>query len=209
VAASRDTRADRERLPRGRHSLSPAAVAAHQRSRLLAAAADVFYERGYLGTTSKVIVSSARVSSSAFYSQFEDVSDCLGAAFDVAAEALQKALAGGGRTARAKGRAAVPDVESLIAFARSEPRLANLLGTELAAAEREIAVRRRQLFLRLASRCRGGRADSLPGANPVGGELIAAAFVLGLPARKHEPSADADLPEQLGVLIGLGGERLW
>lgn len=206
----RSTRPDRERLPRGRHGLAAAAVAENQRSRLLAAAADVFYDNGYLGTTSKRIATSAGVSSSAFYRHFEDVSDCLLAAFDVAADALLRALVGHRQPARDRRRPARLDAEALVAFARAEPQLAQLLGVELAAAEREIAARRRQLFNRLASACRDRAQGGAPArTSSIGQQLIAAAVALSSVPGEGQPPVGPDLAAQLGVLLDLAAERPW
>lgn len=61
-----------ERLPRGRHGLSPGAVARNQRGRILLATASVTMEKGYAGATVADIVASAGVAKEAFYKHFRD-----------------------------------------------------------------------------------------------------------------------------------------
>jgi len=65
-----------ERLPRGRHKLSPQVVRASQRERLLRAMLDLVAERGYEATTVPDVVARARVSRNAFYALFADKLDC-------------------------------------------------------------------------------------------------------------------------------------
>jgi AcrR family transcriptional regulator len=63
-------------LPHGRHKLSPDAVRANQRVRLLEAMLDSVARRGYGATTVPDVVASARVSRNAFYALFTDKLDC-------------------------------------------------------------------------------------------------------------------------------------
>jgi AcrR family transcriptional regulator len=60
------------RLPRGRHGLSPAAVARSQRTRIIHATALVTMEKGYANTTVADIVAAAGVAKDAFYRHFSD-----------------------------------------------------------------------------------------------------------------------------------------
>jgi AcrR family transcriptional regulator len=195
-----------ERLPRGRHRLSVTAVAENQRWRLLAAAADVFYEHGYLGTTSKRIAASAGVSSRAFYRYFDDVSDCLHAAFDVAADALTRALVGRCQDARDRRDRARSATEALLAFYRSEPQLTSLLGTELSAAEKEIAARRWRLIGRLGALLSEREGERDPGRGTALDEhLVAASLALSCNRGGGQPPVSPDLAAQLPALVELAG----
>lgn len=69
-------------LPRGRHRLPRAVVAASQRRRLLVAMADQVAEQGYARTTAAAVYGRAGVSSKAFYDHFIDKEDCFLAAYD-------------------------------------------------------------------------------------------------------------------------------
>lgn len=73
-----------ERLPRGRHGLSPEFVARNQRERLINGLTEVLYEVGYQKTTVSLIGRRASVSKSDFYKHFESKDECFFAAYDAA-----------------------------------------------------------------------------------------------------------------------------
>lgn len=73
-----------DRLPRGRHGLSPEYVARNQRQRLIAGLTEVLYEVGYQKTTVSLIGQRAAVSKSDFYKHFESKDECFYAAYDAA-----------------------------------------------------------------------------------------------------------------------------
>jgi AcrR family transcriptional regulator len=73
-----------DRLPRGRHGLSPEFVARNQRARLIAGLTELLYEVGYQKTTVSLIGQRAAVSKSDFYKHFETKDDCFVAAYDAA-----------------------------------------------------------------------------------------------------------------------------
>src|SRR5689334_4735493 len=79
-----------ERLPRGRHGLSPEFVAQNQRERLIAGLTEVLYEVGYQKTTVSLIGRRAAVSKSDFYKHFESKDDCFYAAYDSAIERIRE-----------------------------------------------------------------------------------------------------------------------
>ncbi len=81
-----------ERLPRGRHGLSPEFVAQNQRERLFAALAESLYERGYEETTVAMIGKRAGVSKSDFYKRFESKDTCFVAAYDDSVEQIRREL---------------------------------------------------------------------------------------------------------------------
>jgi AcrR family transcriptional regulator len=167
----------------------------------------VFYEHGYLGTTSKRIATTAGVSSSAFYRFFDDVSDCLHAAFDVAAKALLNTLADRCQEARGRRGRARSYSEALLAFHRSEPQLARLLGTELSAAERGIASRRRQLIDRLGQMLDEQEEKSQMQADAVSVHLAAAALALSCNGGADRAAVPPGFSAQLPVLLDLAGGR--
>src|SRR5258707_11012415 len=78
-----------DRLPRGRHGLSPEFVAQNQRDRLIAGLTQVLYEVGYQRTTVSLIGRKASVSKSDFYKHFESKDDCFIAAYDAAVERIR------------------------------------------------------------------------------------------------------------------------
>lgn len=82
-----------ERLPRGRHGLSPEFVARNQRERLIAGLTQALYEVGYQKTTVSLIGQQAAVSKSDFYKHFESKDDCFMAAYDKAIERIREHVA--------------------------------------------------------------------------------------------------------------------
>lgn len=62
----------RQRLPRGRHGLPASFVARSQRTRIIAATAEVMTAKGFANTTVADIVSAAGVSRDVFYEHFAD-----------------------------------------------------------------------------------------------------------------------------------------
>ncbi len=81
-----------ERLPRGRHGLSPEFVARNQRGRLISGLILALYEVGYEKTTVALIGQRAAVSKSDFYKHFESKDDCFVAAYDAAVERIRRRL---------------------------------------------------------------------------------------------------------------------
>jgi AcrR family transcriptional regulator len=79
-----------DRLPRGRHGLSPEFVARNQRERLIAGLTAALYEVGYQRTTVSLIGQRASVSKSDFYKHFESKDDCFYAAYDAAIERIRE-----------------------------------------------------------------------------------------------------------------------
>jgi AcrR family transcriptional regulator len=79
-----------DRLPRGRHGLSPEFVARNQRERLIAGLTQALYEVGYHETTVALIGQRAAVSKSDFYKHFESKDDCFVAAYDTAIERIRE-----------------------------------------------------------------------------------------------------------------------
>src|SRR3954464_11726352 len=82
-----------DRLPRGRHGLSPEFVARNQRERLIAGLIQSLYEVGYQKTTVSFIGQRAAVSKSDFYKHFESKDDCFIAAYVRATEQIRERVA--------------------------------------------------------------------------------------------------------------------
>jgi AcrR family transcriptional regulator len=79
-----------ERLPRGRHGLSPEFVARNQRERLIAGLTEALSEVGYQKTTVSLIGERASVSKSDFYKHFRSKDECFFAAYEAAIERVRK-----------------------------------------------------------------------------------------------------------------------
>jgi AcrR family transcriptional regulator len=83
-----------ERLPRGRHGLSPEFVAQNQRQRLIAGLTETLYEMGYPKTTVSLIGQRAAVSKSDFYKHFQSKDDCFFAAYEAAIDRIRNEVIG-------------------------------------------------------------------------------------------------------------------
>lgn len=81
-----------ERLPRGRHGLSPEYVAQNQRERLIAALAQCLYEHGFDETTISMVSKRAGVSKGDFYKQFASKDECFLVAYDEAVQGTHAAV---------------------------------------------------------------------------------------------------------------------
>jgi AcrR family transcriptional regulator len=117
-----------ERLPRGRHGLSPEYVARNQRERLIRGLTEVLHEQGYQKTTVSLIGQRAGVSKSDFYKHFGSKDECFYAAYETAVERIRGEVV--------SACAAQPDdewpprvraaVSSLIELLASDPPLAGI-----------------------------------------------------------------------------------
>jgi AcrR family transcriptional regulator len=129
-----------DRLPRGRHGLSPEFVAQNQRKRLIAGLTQALYEVGYQKTTVSLIGQRAGVSKSDFYKHFESKDDCFIAAYDAAIERIREQV----RIAceEAKGddwaQRVRAGIDSLLKLFTAEPALAGIALVEGLRAGREV-----------------------------------------------------------------------
>lgn len=117
-----------DRLPRGRHGLSPEFVARNQRERLIAGLTQALYEVGYQKTTVSLIGQSAAVSKSDFYKHFESKDECFVAAYDAAIERIREQVvtacgAAEGREWAYRVRGAIA---ALLQLFSAEPALASI-----------------------------------------------------------------------------------
>lgn len=119
-----------ERLPRGRHGLSPEFVAQNQCERLLAALTEILFERGYEETTVAMIGKRAGVSKSDFYKRYESKDACFLAAYADVVERIRRTV----RAACAAGDdwagGVLDALEALLAFMVEEPARARLVLVE-------------------------------------------------------------------------------
>ncbi|HEX2095880.1 MAG TPA: TetR/AcrR family transcriptional regulator [Solirubrobacterales bacterium] len=156
------------RLPPGRHGLPDDVVRAHQRHRLLEAAAKALDEQGYGRLTTVRVTELAAVSSRTFYQHFEDLWACLLAAYEVEAARLcgtiESACAAAGADRRARARTGIA---AALSFLAAEPAVARLLSSEPPPQVTSLAAARRELLERLSGMLRNilepGTATPLPG----------------------------------------------
>jgi AcrR family transcriptional regulator len=169
------------RLPPGRHGLPADLVRAHQRQRLLEAAAKALAEQGYGRITAARVTELAGVSSRTFYQHFEDLWACLLAAFETEAgylcAGIEAACAAPDVADRAdRGRSGIA---AALAFLAADVAVARLLSAEPPPQITPLAAARRGLAERLGAMLRGvlepGGATPLPGLER---RLIGAALAL-------------------------------
>lgn len=160
-----------ERLPRGRHGLSPEYVARNQRERLIAALIAGLYEGGYQKTTVSLIGQRASVSKSDFYKHFESKDECFLAAYDAGIERIRErveAACAGVSHNRWPERVGV-GIEALLKLFTIEPALASMALVEGIRAGRGIHDRYQAALDSFVSDLRRGAP-----ASPAGGEVPAA-----------------------------------
>ena len=92
MSASLRRPAPPEKLPRGRHPLTQAAVAGSQRVRLLDAVARVVADKGYGAATVADVIMLAGVSRRTFYEHFPGLEDCFLAAYEDGMRSLFAAI---------------------------------------------------------------------------------------------------------------------
>jgi len=117
-----------DRLPRGRHGLSPEFVARNQRERLISGLTQALYEVGYQKTTVSLIGQKASVSKSDFYKHFESKDDCFHAAYESAIERIREpVLAACGKYGTDEWSPRVRDgIASLLGTLAADPALASI-----------------------------------------------------------------------------------
>jgi AcrR family transcriptional regulator len=121
-----------DRLPRGRHGLSPEFVARNQRERLISGLTRALFEVGYHETTVSLIGRRAAVSKSDFYKHFESKDDCFVAAYDAAIERIREQVVSACESAEqgAWAERVLAAIAALLDLFDQEPALASLVLVE-------------------------------------------------------------------------------
>lgn len=201
------------RLPPGRHGIPADLVRAHQRLRLLEAAASALAEQGYGRITAARVTELAGVSSRTFYQHFEDLWACLLAAYESEASQLCQEIEGAcaalveerGPIAEAdrRGRART-GIGAALGFLAAEPDAARLLSAEPPPQITALATARRDLIERLGALLRSVLTDP-DGATPLPGlerRLIGAALALvSSRAASGDPQRLRNLEPELSELL--------
>jgi len=117
-----------DRLPRGRHGLSPEFVARNQRERLISGLAQALYEVGYEKATVSSIGQRAAVSKSDFYKHFESKDDCFIAAYDAAIERIRERVVTACEDVKEQDwvRRVSAAIDALLELFAAEPALASI-----------------------------------------------------------------------------------
>jgi AcrR family transcriptional regulator len=166
-------------LPRGRHGLPAELVRAHQRQRILEAAAAALAEQGYGYVTAGRVIELARVSSRTFYQHFDDLWSCLAAAYETEAEHLCKEVESAGAGAAGdRRRQARAGIRAALDFLASELSIARLLTAEPPPQAEEIVAARRSLAEQLGAWLRRVREPGAGSPPALERRLIGAALAL-------------------------------
>jgi AcrR family transcriptional regulator len=176
------------KLPSGRHGLPLGLVAESRRWRLLGAAGEIIAAAGPEGLTAAAVSQRAGVSKSAFYSEFENVEDCLRATCAAAGDLLEQMLA---EAAEAEGEDRSRFLETALRQAQLEPSLLALLSPAAAAASPRVAVLREGVMRRAAARVSSRAGD---------GCLLAAALQLLLMEGPSPEGSQDPLPQLVRLL---------
>ncbi|HWC48975.1 MAG TPA: TetR/AcrR family transcriptional regulator [Solirubrobacterales bacterium] len=157
-----------DRLPRGRHGLSPEFVARNQRERLITGLTQALYEVGYQKTTVSLIGQRAAVSKSDFYKHFESKDDCFIAAYDEAVGRMRGCVgeACDGASEKAWPLRVSASLDALLKLLTAEPALASIVLVEGLRAGRGVYDRYQGAIESFVSYLRSG-APGAPGGSEV------------------------------------------
>jgi AcrR family transcriptional regulator len=149
------------KLPRGPHALPQDVVIAHQRERLLDAAAAAMSEQGYAELTVRDLIDRAGVSRRTFYQLFDDRIDCIFAAHERAFERLSKVLVDACRAEIAWPDRVASAIMGALEFAVESPGEAQLIVVTChTASEPKLASRGNAAHEKLADLLRAGRRQA-------------------------------------------------
>lgn len=156
-----------------------ARVSELQRARLIAAAAELAFERGAAGVTVSAIVGRAAISRRTFYELFLNAEQCLLAAFqDALRRAEHRVVASGDADGPWRQRVRVA-LAALLAFCDESPEAAHMLVVESLSCGSETMRIREQTLGRLAVAVERGRMEIRRGPEPAAltGEALVGAVV--------------------------------
>jgi AcrR family transcriptional regulator len=149
------------RLPRGPHALPQDVVVAHQRERLLDAAAAAMAEQGYAELTVRDLIDRAGVSRRTFYQLFDDKIDCVFAAHERAFGQLSKVIVDACRAQVAWPDRVAGAISAALTFAVEFPSEAHLVVVAChTASEPKLASRGHDAHEKLADLLRAGRQQA-------------------------------------------------
>jgi AcrR family transcriptional regulator len=123
-----------QRLPRGRHGLSPSYVADNQRARILVGVAEVVADKGYTAMSVEDIVRRSGVSRRTFYDQFRDKRSAFFASFDAINEQVLSATTAAFASTDDWPEQVRRGLATLLALLATEPAFARMAFLEMAMA---------------------------------------------------------------------------
>lgn len=182
-------------------------VADVQRSRLLAAIAEVCAEQGAPNVTVAHVVSRSGVSRRTFYDLFEDRDDCFLAAFDDAIARAAEYVLPAYRARGAWRKRMRASLEAALQYFDDEPFRGRLLVAETLAAGPLVLLRRQQVLNRVIEAVDEGRSEARAGAelSPLTAEGVVGAVLSVIHARMLEshPQSLAALANELMAIVVL------
>jgi AcrR family transcriptional regulator len=119
-----------EKLPRGRHGLTPEYVARNQRERLLTAVAECVADVGYEATTVAMVSARAGVSKSDYYQRFENKDECFATAYDDNMKMLRERISAACESNKDWQLRVRDALAAMLDFLEAEPERARLLLVE-------------------------------------------------------------------------------
>jgi AcrR family transcriptional regulator len=192
------------RLPRGRHDLSAAEIAANQRSRLIEAAAALVASEGIGRITARAIALEAGVSPSTLYELFAGADGVVTAGAELAATSLSRAVEEACGTESNDREKLAVGVVAACEWAARNPGFAALLALAPAVAIAEVATTRDRLIGELSSSlarlARGRGASDDPEAQTL--MVSAAVTLVSERAGSMGPESARALGLELAELLG-------
>ncbi len=152
--SARDLASGKDRLPPGRHGLSPEFIAENQRERLLNGVVEAVAEHGYNATTIGRITDAAKVSRRTFYEYFRGKEDCFLAAYAMIDEHVRGSMLAAGDPAEPWPEQVRARLAALLEVLSRDAAVARFLLTEPLAAGGELAARYRDAMQLLAETIR-------------------------------------------------------
>jgi AcrR family transcriptional regulator len=191
-------------LPRGRHGLSSAQVADHQRERILAAVATVVAEHGYWSLTVEQVIDLAGVSRSTFYVHFQNKQEAALAAHERVFQRLLAELSAACVAEDDWPMKVNAALGATIDFATARPRQTQMLSTGSLHADSILAARVANSHDQLAVLLSGLRPKSPHAAElPDATERFLIAAIASVLAARLLRGGEADLDSLRGELVEL------
>ncbi|HEX3240542.1 MAG TPA: helix-turn-helix domain-containing protein [Solirubrobacterales bacterium] len=154
------------KLPPGRHRLPPEFVQENQRSRILAAALEVFGTRGFAATSVQDLVREAHVSRGTLYAHFSGKEACFLGLLDEAVDYLWAQAASAAAEENEWAARLCATSERIVALLAEDRRLARVCAVEVLAAGDQVRSRCESLIGEVGAAMRAGRAESSSGPQP-------------------------------------------
>ncbi len=172
--------------PVGKEQIPKQVLEQHQRDRVLAAAVEVFAERGFQATTVEDLVGAARIGVGTFYALFAGKEDCFLRLYDTIVEGAREEIAVSVAAAASPAERISTGLRALLELVSADPNRARIVVVEAQRAGPEAERRYAQTTAELAAVLREGRPQGAAGGPPASFEDAA---VGGLAWALYQPLA--------------------